>query len=93
MKLQKSDIANLTKRSLRTSRNYRVLTEFVESNLDCALVTGWTHTCADGCAAALNVSIKTYRLGNVKAITRNNEVFLVKMDIYKKARELDISKI
>lgn len=60
------------------SNNRALLQEFVESDLDCVKVEGFTQKEARYCASSLSNSVKRYRIANVKVITRKNEVFLVK---------------
>lgn len=60
------------------SKNHKIITEFAESDLDCVKVEGWTHRTAEGCTWSLNNSIRCYKVGGIKAITRKGEVFLIK---------------
>lgn len=55
-----------------------ILDEFVNSDTDCAKVEGWTHKSATGAAGSLNTAIKRYNYGNIRAIERKGEVYLIK---------------
>lgn len=58
--------------------NQQLLEEFVDSGLECAKVEGWTTKNAANCATSLNTSRKRYHMGGFKAISRGNDVFLIK---------------
>lgn len=62
----------------KTTKNYYIIMEFVESDHECVKVEGWTHSSAYGCAGSLNKSIKTFNKSGIKALSHNGEVYLVK---------------
>lgn len=79
MKLIPYDIRKVKNPNYARSENYRLLSEFTESGMDCAKVENYSHKCANYCSTALNVSIKRYGMAGVKSIARNGEVFLIKV--------------
>jgi hypothetical protein len=78
MKLVPYDLRKVNTVGYKKSDNYLILTEFVESDLECAKVEGFTQSSASGAAASLRQSIKRYRMGNIDAISRGGELFLIK---------------
>lgn len=60
-------------------QNMELVEQFRNSDLDCVKVEGWTHSNASVCVACLNATIKRCRIFTIKAISRNGEVFLVKI--------------
>lgn len=60
------------------SDNFTLLETFAESDLDCAKIEGFHQKSAAICCASLQNSIERYKFSNMKAITRNGEVFLIK---------------
>ena len=68
-------------RFMKTTSNKEIIDEFIESGMKCAEVTEYSCKNAYVCAASLNSSIKRYRVFNVKAVSRNNRVYLVREEI------------
>lgn len=64
--------------------NYSLIEEFINSNMDCAKIEGYSQKSASVCTASLNATIKRYRRHTIKAITRNGEVYLVRKKILEK---------
>jgi hypothetical protein len=60
------------------TKNQEILEEFRGSGADCALVEGWTTKDANGAAASLNISIKRFKFGDIKAVSRAGKVYLIK---------------
>lgn len=79
MKLVPYDIKKIEKGFYARSENLRLLTEFTESNMDCAIVDNYAHKNANYCSTALNVSIKRYGIAGIKSIVRNGVVYLIKV--------------
>lgn len=52
--------------------------EFVESDMDCVKVKGWTHKNATSCMSSFRNAIIRYKFGGVRALVRDGEVFLIK---------------
>ena len=68
----------------KVGSNQKIIEEFVDSGHDCVKVEGWTNKTACSAAGSLNKTIETMRKGGIKAISRNGEVFLVKISAMKK---------
>lgn len=62
----------------KPTRNYLLLEEFIESDMECAKIDDDHHSSAASLAASFNNSIKRYKKFNVKVVIRKGEVFLVK---------------
>jgi hypothetical protein len=63
----------------KVSDNYGLLTEFINSDLKCAKVEGYTQKDARCCAFSLRASIKRYHFNSITACQRKGEVFLIKL--------------
>lgn len=77
MKLVPYDVSKINKNLYAKTDNYRILTTFLESGLDCAKLEGWPQSSVSSCLSSLKSSIKRYRMG-VDVISRKGEVFLIK---------------
>lgn len=77
MKLTQYDAKKLNDRQYKRTKLFDILEEFAESDMECAKVEGWPHKSATSCQASLTKSIKNFGF-NIKVVTRNKEVFLVK---------------
>lgn len=66
------------KGSYAKTKNFKILEEFRDSEYDCVKVEGWTNTTAHNAANTLNVSIKRFGLGGIKALSRAGNVYLIK---------------
>lgn len=84
MKLTKCNINEIEHTYYKKSDNLALLEEFLNSNMDCAEVEGFTQKSASTCAASFNTSIKNYRFHGIKAISRRNKVYLVKTEAINK---------
>ena len=60
------------------TKNLKILEEFRDSGLDCAKLEGWTNKDANHAATSLNVSIKRFKFGGIKATGRAGNVYLIK---------------
>ena len=78
MKLVAYDKKKLKVDGYTPTANMRFIEEFANSSMDCAKVEGWTQKKAWYCATSLNNTIKRMGKKNIKAISRKNEVFLLK---------------
>lgn len=81
MKLVPYNGKDLNVNGYKKTKNLQFLEEFRDSDLDCAEVKEYTHNSADCCAAALNHSIKVFRLNRLRAIVRKGKVYLIKEPI------------
>lgn len=77
MKLVPYNKSELEKGYKRT-KNYAILLEFAESDMDCALVENWVGKNATIKAANLNRSAKHFGMLHVRAITSKGEIYLIK---------------
>lgn len=66
-------------KGFKGTKNYDIITEFVEGNYECVKIEGWEHANAYSCTGSLNSAIKRFNKGGIKAVTINGEVYLVKM--------------
>lgn len=57
-----------------------IVDKFCNGDQDCVKIEGWTHKTAGSCQSALRYAILRYNKPNVKAISRNGEVFLIKTE-------------
>ena len=62
----------------KRTKNYEILLQFAESDMDCALVEGWEAKSAGVKAGNLNKSIKRFRMTHIRAICRKGKVYLIK---------------
>lgn len=84
MKLTKCNINEINNTYYKKSENLTLLEEFLDSNMDCAEVEGFTQKTATSCANSFNTSIKNYRLHGIRAISRKGKVYLVKTEAFDK---------
>lgn len=61
------------------TENRKILEEFIASDCDCCEVLDYTAATAYGAASSLNRSISWYRLGGIKAIVREERLYLIKL--------------
>lgn len=78
MRLTKWDRSKLG--MCRRTNNRDILEEFIDSGFECAKVEEWKHKNAHVCANSINASIQVYRIGGVKAVIQQDEVYLIKED-------------
>lgn len=78
MRLTAYNAADIKKGYYKKSDLLLMIEEFVDSDMDCAKVEGFTHKTAVGCAGAFNRAIERYNKAGIRAISRNGEVFLIK---------------
>lgn len=63
----------------KRTKNYEILKEFADSNLECAKLVEFTQSSAYICANSLNKSAMRFRLYNIKAFARKGEVYLIRV--------------
>ena len=78
MRLIPYDLKKVKPGMYKKSENLLILEEFQDSGLECARLEGFTQAKARYCASSLNMSIKRYKISNVRAITRKGKVYLIK---------------
>lgn len=78
MKLIPYDAEKIRPEMYKKSKNLLILEEFQNSGLECARVEGFTQANAGYCASSLNLSIKHYKIYNIRAISRKGKVYLIK---------------
>ena len=80
MKIVPYDLKKIDKADgYKKSNNQKIIEEFLESDLDCAKIENWTQKSAMSCAGSLNRSIVKYKMTGARAISRNGEVFLIRV--------------
>jgi hypothetical protein len=62
----------------RKSDILMAIEKFVESDMDCVKIEGWTHKHATSCMSSFRNAINRYKIGGVRVLVRNGEVFLIK---------------
>lgn len=65
----------------KRTKNQKILEEFMNSGLDIAEVVEYDNKNASQCASSLNNSIKRYRFNSIKAFSKNNRAFLMKLSM------------
>lgn len=75
---------NINECKYRTD-NYRILSEFAKSDLDCAEIKDFTHKKASYCASSLQRSIKIYKMASIKCVFRKGKVLLIKKKMKKES--------
>ena len=58
---------------------FKLLWDFAESGVDCAMVEGFPHKNATICAASLRAAIKKYRMSSINASARKENVYLYRV--------------
>lgn len=76
---ERNDVPN--GRIRKYSENFKILTEFVEGNHECAELLEFTQKNAKNCQTSLLASIRRYRFPTVGVMTREERVFLYKKKI------------
>lgn len=74
-----NEIPQSDRSNFKPTRNYEILTAFVESGEECVELVDYHHTsayCAQNC---FNVSARRFNINSVKCIVRGERVFLVKV--------------
>lgn len=84
MRLVPYDLKKIKKvNGYRKSENQKIIEEFLASEHDCVKIEGWAQKTAVSCAGSLNKSIERYKMTGAKAISRDNEVFLIRVSAIK----------
>lgn len=78
MRLVAYELKNLEIGNMRRCKNQEVIEEFLASDMDCAKIEDFPQKTAQTCASSLNLTIKRFNFGGVRAISRGNEAFLIK---------------
>lgn len=82
MRLIPYDRAKLSTKSIRGyGKNQQLIEEFANSDLDCVRVEGWTHKDAKSAQWALQASAKKLRRDNIRCITSDGEIYLIKTEL------------
>lgn len=79
---------NINECKYRTD-NYRILSEFAKSDLDCAEIKDFTQKKASYCATSLQRSIKIYKMASIECVFRKGKVLLIK----KKTKESSTQRL
>lgn len=69
---------NELEKGYKQTKNYAILLEFAESDMECALVENWVGKNATVKAANLNKSAKRFGMLHIRAIVRRGEIYLIK---------------
>lgn len=68
---------------IKGTKNYAVLKEFMEMDVDCVLVESGEHKGRTSLVSSLHNSIKRFNF-NIEVVTRNGSVYLVNLNRVKK---------
>lgn len=60
--------------------NFTLITEFLESGVDCVEIKEYTHVSAKGCVTALASTIKRCNMTGARAVMSRGKVYLVRAD-------------
>lgn len=78
MKLVPYDEKNI--KYYKSTKNLKILEEFIESDMSCAKLEGYTQKNAKNCQTSLLGSIRKFRIHGVKVLVRKDDVILLKVD-------------
>ena len=82
MKLVPYDVNKLRNRSFEACRNQRIIQQFLDSGETCVKLEDFPHKSANVCRSVMRASIQRMKLDStVKAVLRNGEVFLIRLDV------------
>lgn len=60
--------------------NFTMITEFLESGMDCVEIKEYTHTSAKSCVSSLALTIKRCGMTGARAVMSRGKVYLVRAD-------------
>lgn len=81
MRLVECDKSEInTRQVFKKSKWMKVIDEFLESGMECCKVENYTNKDAKSCSAALNVAIKHYHKGGIRACLSDGVVYLIKIE-------------
>ena len=78
MKLVAYDKEKLNLGMYKKTKNLKILNEFINSDMDCARVEGYSNVNAASCASSLKRSVDRFRMTGIEVFVRKGEVYLVK---------------
>ena len=67
-------------KAYRKTSNYKILEEFTNSGLKCAVIEDYPHKTANICANSLRVSIARFGMLGIGVIKRKDKVYLIRND-------------
>ena len=76
MKLVPADLKDVG--YYKKTRNFELLTDFANSELDCAMVIDYHCANASYCVKSLQQSVKKFKMDNIIVFERRGKVFLAK---------------
>ena len=78
MELKACNLNEFGKKRAKKADNYKLLTDFADSDMKCARVDGWRHKTVHGCATSLRKTIENYNMFDIAVFVRKGEVYLIK---------------
>lgn len=78
MKLVPYEAKNI--KHYKSTKNLEILEEFIESDMSCAKLEGYTQKNAKNCQSSLLGAIKRFHIHGVKVLVRKEDVILLKVD-------------
>ena len=79
MRLVKYDLNKINNvKGYKKTKNQVIIEEFAASDMDCAKVEDYTTKTSAACAWTLNNAIKRFKIAGIRAISRGDEVFLIR---------------
>ena len=67
-------------RGFKKTSNYKILEEFINSGMKCAVIDDYPHKNAACCVNCLRTSINRFGMLNIGIIKRKDKVYLVRND-------------
>lgn len=81
MRLVECDINKVDLKSYKSKCKWlKIIDEFVESDVKCCRIEDYTNKSAASCESSLNHAIKRYNKKGIKAVIRNGEIYLVRIE-------------
>lgn len=78
MELKACNIEELGRKRAKRADNYKLLSDFADSDMKCARVDGWQHKSAHVCATSLRKTIESYNMFDITVFVRKGNVYLIK---------------
>ena len=67
-------------RGFKKTSNYKILEEFINSGMKCAVIDDYPHKNANCCVSCLRASVTRFGMLNIGIIKRKDKVYLVRND-------------
>ena len=74
-----NEIPSHTRIGFKPTANYKLLTEFVESDHECVELVDYSYSNRKSAQNSLAASVRRFKISSVKVVVRKERVFLVKV--------------